>query len=259
MEHGMENGMDIDKITGPLRELLREREIIARCELLLRTYDVVRAAKLTDQETIELKKMVGGEKIVPGIFASIMSKTPVFDLPGLDTYTQMDGRIFHFLHTKRYSKQDFADANRKFLRSLPELKIILSQSLSDLLKGFMHDAGYTLSEEGPGELVFSAPERKVKAIVVTSVKAIDIDKCKPEPGLDCVILVPSSETLEPFVQFFREKGDAAEDRGIQIWVTNLEKGTIDPFVGFTTDLDIYNQFDNPRLAEMVRNNWSKKE
>ncbi len=149
IDNGMENGMEIDKITGPLRELLREREIIARCELLLRTYDVVRAAKLTDQETIELKKMVGGERIVPGIFASIMSKTPVFDLPGLDTYTQMDGRIFHFLHTKRYSKQDFANANSKLLRSLPDLKIILRQSLSDLLKDFMQDAGYSLTAGEP--------------------------------------------------------------------------------------------------------------
>ena len=61
----MENGMEIDKITGPLRELLREREIIARCELLLRTYDAVRAAKLTDQETIELKKMVGRREDCP--------------------------------------------------------------------------------------------------------------------------------------------------------------------------------------------------
>ncbi len=250
--------MVTDKIVDPLRALLREREIIARCELLLRTYDVVRAAKLTDQETLELKKMVG-EKIAPGIFASIMSKEPVFDLPGLDTYTQMDGRIFHFLHTKKYSKQDFNDANRKFLGSLPELKNVLRQSLSDSLKGFMHDAGYSLTAESPGELAFSAPERKAKAFIVTSVKAIDVDKCKPEPGVDSVILVPSSETLEPFMQFFREKGEKAEDKGIQIWVTNLEKGTIDPFVGFTTDLDIYNQFDNPRLAEMVRNNWRKIE
>ncbi len=252
------NKMVTDKIVDPLRALLREREIIARCELLLRIYDVVRAAKLTDQETLELKKMVG-EKIAPGIFASIMSKTPVFDLPGLDTYTQMDGRIFHFLHTKKYSKQDFNDAQARFLRSLPELKIILSQSLTDSLKGFMRDAGYSLTAESPGELTFSAPERKANAFIVTSVKAIDIDKCKPEPGVDSVILVPSSETLEPFMQFFRENGEKAEDKGIQIWVTNLEKGTIDPFVGFTTDLDIYNQFDNPRLAEMVRNNWSKRE
>jgi len=252
------NKMVTDKIVDPLRALLREREIIARCELLLRIYDVVRAAKLTDQETLEMKKMVG-EKIAPGIFASIMSKTPVFDLPGLDTYTQIDGRIYHFLHTKKYSKQDFNDANRKFLRSLPELKNVLRQSLIALLKGFMHDAGYSLTAESPGELTFSAPERKAKAIIVTSVKSIDVDKCKPEPGVDSIILVPSSETLEPFMQFFREKGEAVEEKGIQIWVTNLEKGTIDPFVGFTTDLDIYNQFDNPRLAEMVRNNWSKKE
>jgi hypothetical protein len=251
--------MVTDKIVDPLRALLREREIIARCELLLRTYDAVRAAKLSDQESLELKKIVG-EKIAPGVFASIMSKEPVFfNLPGLDTYTQMEGRIFHFLHTKKYSKQDFADAQAKFLRSLPELKIVLLQSLSDLLKGFMHDAGYGLTAESQGELIFSAPERTIKAVVVTSVNAIDIDKCKPEPGQDYVILVPSSETLEPFVQFFREKGEAVEEKGIQIWVTNLEKGTIDPFVGFTTDLDIYNQFDNPRLAEMVRNNWSKRE
>ena len=250
--------MVTDKIVDPLRALLREREIIARCELLLRIYGVVRAANLTDQETLELKKMVG-EKIAPGIFASIMSKTPVFDLPGLDTYTQMDGRIFHFLHTKKYSKQDFNDANRKFLLSLPELKNVLLQSLSDSLKGFMHDAGYALTAESQSELAFSALERSAKAFIVTSVRAIDVDKCKPEPGLDYVILVPSSETLEPFMQFFREKGEAVEEKGIQIWVTNLEKGTIDPFVGFTTDLDIYNQFDNPRLAEMVRNNWSKCE
>lgn len=255
----MEIGMEIEKITGPLRELLREREIIARCELLLRTYDVVRAAKLSDQ-TRELKKIVEGENIAPGIFANIMSKEPVFfDLPKLDTYTQMDGRIFHFLHTKKYSKQDFADAQARFLGSLPELKIILRQSLVDLLKDFMHEAGYSLTAENQNEFIFSTPEHKAKAFVVTSVKAVDIDNRKSEPGVDSIILVPSSETLEPFVQFFQENGQAAEDNGLQIWVTNLEKGTIDPFVGFTTDLDIYNQFDNPRLAEMVRNNWSKKE
>jgi len=85
---------------------------------------------------------------------------------------------------------------------------------------------------------------------------LNIDEYKVENGADCIILVPSSESLEPFVQFFREKGEQAEEKDLQIWIMNLEKGTIDPFIGYTTDLDIYNQFDNPRLAEMVRNNWS---
>ena len=93
--------------------------------------------------------------------------------------------------------------------------------------------------------------------VVTSVKSLDINNYNPEPGIDYIILVASSETLEPFVQFFQENGQAAEDKGLKIWIMNLEKGTIDPFIGYTTDLDIYNQFDNPRLAEMVRSNWSR--
>lgn len=251
--------MEIDKIAGPLRKVLREREIIARCELLLRTYDIVKAADLSEEEREDLHKIVG-KKIAPGIFTSIMSKEPAFfDLPRLDTFTQMDGRIFHFLHTKKYSKQDFAEANRKFLNSIPELKTIMRQSLTSLLVEFMKEAGYSLTSEKPEELLFSARDRKVRAFVATSVNSLDLDKCWGEEGEDVVVLVPSGENLEPFVQFYRQNGRTAEDKEIQIWVTNMEKGSIDPFVGYTTDLDIYNLFENPRLAEMVRNNWSRRE
>ena len=113
---------EIKSIAGPLRELLAEREIIARCELLLRTYQIVRDAELSEEERAELKALVG-ERIAPGIFASIMGKDAIFfDLPKLDTYTQMNGRIFHFLHTKKYSKQDFSNAASRFLRAVPELR-----------------------------------------------------------------------------------------------------------------------------------------
>ena len=248
---------EIKSIAGPLRELLAEREIIARCELLLRTYQIVRDAELSEEESAELKALVG-ERIAPGIFASIMGKDPIFfDLPKLDTYTQMNGRIFHFLHTKKYSKQDFSNAASRFLRSVPELRDLLFQCMEDRLKEFMADAGYVLSDKTGQSLTFTADKRTAKAVVVASVKVVNIENCRAESGCDCIILVPSSETLEPFVQFFRDRGQAAEDRGLQIWIMNLEKGTIDPFVGYTTDLDIYNQFDNPRLAEMVRNNWAQ--
>ncbi len=171
----------------------------------------------------------------------------------------MDGRVFHFLHTKKYSKEDFAKANQNFLGSIPELRTILRQSLRDILVEFMADAGYSLTSEESEGLVFSAPERKVRVFVTTSVKSLDLDKCRSEQGEDVIVLVPSGEDVEPFMQFYRENGNVAEEREIQIWVTNLEKGSIDPFVGYTTDLDIYNQFENPRLAEMVRNNWNQKD
>jgi hypothetical protein len=248
---------EIERIAGPLRELLKEREIIARCELLLRTYDIIRSAKLSEEERRELVETVG-ERIAPGIFASIMSKEPIFSsLPRIDTYTQIDGRIFHFSHSKKYGKRDFKRAAERLHGSLPDLKIILQQCLVDRLKAFMEDAGYTLSAQSPQELTFRAEKRTAKAFAVTSVKSIDINNYTPEAGIDYIILVPSSETLQPFVQFFQENGQAAEEKGLNIWIMNLEKGTIDPFIGYTADLDIYNQFTNPRLAEMVRSNWSR--
>lgn len=263
--------MKLDKISSPLRQLLMEREIIARCELLLRIYDIVNRADLSDQESDELKKMVG-DRIAPGIFASIMGGEPVFpDLPGLDTYTQMKGRIFHFLHTKRYSKQDFGNANSKFLQSIPDLRRILRASLAAMLKEFMEDAGYSLTRESGDCLRFTAGERTAEVRIATSVRSLDPDAVEPEAesemeaglktcagdGVDRIILVPGSESLEPFMQFYREKGARAEEKEIQIWLASLEKGTIDPFVGYTTDLDIYRQFKNPRLAEMVRSNWGQ--
>ena len=260
----------IEKISEPLRQLLKSREIIARCELLLRIYDIVDGANLSDRESEELKSLVGEkiERIAPGVFANIMSGETVFpDLPKLDTYTQMNGHIFHFLHTKRYSKRDFDDANRRFLQALPELKKILRASLAKMLKEFMEGAGYVLSKESGECFVFMAGERTAQVHLVSSIRSVNLSAiaAKPESKTDCsgivdyIILVPSSESLEPFMQFYREHGVEAEEMEIQIWLATMEKGIIDPFVGYTTDLDIYKQFKNPRLAEMVRSNWCRNE
>lgn len=258
-ELGVVNQMSgVDKIECILRELLAEKEIIARCELLNRTYDAVRKADLADGEREELERMVG-KHIAAGIFASMMSGEPIFfGLPKLDTYTQINNRIFHFLHTQKYSKQDFDNAYRKFLTSLPKLKSMLHQNLTDLLEMFMRDAGYKLVKEDSQELRFEAGERKVNALVFTSIKSLDMTKCRKEDGSDCVIVVPSSESLEPFVSFFRERGSEVEEAGVSVWIANMEQGAIDPFIGYTTDMDIYEQFKNPRLAEMVRSNWGTR-
>ena len=59
---------EIKSIAGPLRELLAEREIIARCELLLRTYQIVRDAELSEDERAELKALVQDQVVYIGTF-----------------------------------------------------------------------------------------------------------------------------------------------------------------------------------------------
>jgi hypothetical protein len=255
-------GMEI--IRESLQKLLEEKEIIARCELLLRTYEYVRKASLCDAEQEELKT-IAGKHFAPGIFASMISGSPIFfNLPKLDTYTQINGHIFHFLHTKKFSKQDFDNAYRKFQNERYDLRMILLQGLKDLLEEFMKDAGYRLQKDNSeqlinrDQLIFEAADRKLKASIFSSVKALDSCKCLQEMEKDLVILLPSGEDLEPFMKFFREKGQAIEESGGQVWVANMEKGTIDPFIGYATDMEIYQQFKNPRLAEMVRTNWKPR-
>ncbi|HWQ18969.1 MAG TPA: hypothetical protein VN455_04270 [Methanotrichaceae archaeon] len=251
---------EIEQIGNSLRDLISDRSIIARCELLNRTYQFVHQANLSAEEKAELQKMVG-QHIAAGIFNNILSGAPIFfDLPKLDTYTTINGRIFHFLHTQKYSKQDFDNAYRKFLSARGDLKDLLRQNLIDLLTEFMVGAGYTLvpSASSSDRLRFSAQGRQVDCLVFTSIKSVEPVKCTPEDGADCVVVVPSSESLEPFVQFFRENGAAADESGVQYWIANMEKGTIDPFIGYTTDMDIYEQFANPRLAEMVRTTWTAR-
>jgi hypothetical protein len=247
----------IERIGITLKNLLMDREIIARCELLNRTYDFVRAAHLSTSEVIDLKGLVG-EHVGAGVFANLLSSTPIFDIPRLDTYTLLNGKIFHFNHTERYGKQNFDNAYRNFQESIPELRTVLRQNMIDLITEFMAEAGYMVAESSSRTLVFEAPGRRADCQLFTSVNLLNLDYRRQDSEADYIILIPSGDNLEPFMKFFREKGVTFEEAGIQVWIVNLEQGIIDPFIGYTTDLDIYRQFKNPRLAEMVRSTWSSK-
>jgi hypothetical protein len=248
----------IERIGTPLRNLMKDRGIIARCELLNRTYDFVSAAQLSPSEEDDLKRLFG-EHVAAGVFANLLSGAPMFfDFPRLDTYTLLDGRIFHFNHTEKYGKQDFDNAYRNFQKSIPELRTVLRQSIIGLLTEFMAEAGYRVTESSSRTFVFEAPGRRADCQLFTSINSLNPDELRQDPEADYIILVPSGDNLEPFMKFFREKGAIFEEAEIQIWVVNLEQGSIDPFIGYTTDLDIYRQFKNPRLAEMVRSTWGSK-
>lgn len=246
----------VDRIGGPLRAFLSEMGIVARCELLNRVYQFTREADLSPEEQEDIKKLMGNKHVAAGVFQNVVSGAPVFfDLPKLDTYTVMGGRLFHFLHTVKYGRKDFDNANRRLAQERHALKSLFIDNLAWILTCFMEGAGYRLSGRSGNRMIFEAGDRTAEALVYSSINAVSLDDCKAFQGENCVVLIPSAENVEPFMKFYREKGAAAEEAGIQIWVGNLEKGTIDPFIGYTTDMDIYGQFGNPRLAEMVRTNW----
>jgi hypothetical protein len=236
-------------IGDPLRSLIEERGIIARCELLHRIYGFVRSADLSPSEREELENIFDGP-IAPGIFASIMSGDPLPGLPKFDSFINIKGRIFHFVHTKSHPKEDFETAYNLFLDAREEIRELVVLNLKDLLLDFMTSAGYRLDENTRGNMVFSKNHDKRDCLIFPNISSADVDAIR-----DSVVLVPHGESPGPFIQFYQEKGRAAEDAGISIWVANLEEGTIDPFMGYPKDLEIYKQFKNPRLAMRIRSTW----
>jgi hypothetical protein len=240
----------IEIIGEQLRSLIDRRGIIARYELLNRIYGLVRIADLDAIEREDLEKTFV-KRVAPGIFASIMSASPLPELPKIDSFTRMGGKIFHFLHTGNYTKRDFETAYNQFLSASEELKELVVLNLRDLLIDFMADAGYSLFEEdGSGRLVFSnLNNNRIDFVIYHSINAVALGM------VASVALVPHEESPEPFIEYYREKGRVTETAGLQVWVANLEDGTIDPFIGYPNDLKIYAQFKNPKLAMRIRSTW----
>jgi len=240
---------NIEKMREALRALIEGRRIISRCELLHRIYKIVRDADLDASEREELESMVG-RRLAPGIFASIMSDASIFGLQGLVSSITLHGRIFQ--NVDCYTREDYETAYYQFLDSKEKLRELVILDLKTVLADFMTAAGYHLDEESSKRIVFANGIDHVDCLIYPSIKALDVEKI----GKCMVLLVPQhGESPEPFIEFYKEKGHAIEEAGLQVWVANLEGGTIDPFIGYPKDINIYKQFKNPKLAMKVRAIW----
>ncbi len=246
----------IELVGGCLSALLTEKEIIARYELLQRVYDFVRRADFTDEEKEELKKTLGKKNVASGIFFNILSREPIFiNLPKLDSAMNINDRIFHFVHTGCYTDPDFALAFKRYRDSEGEVEDLVRLNLKDLLVEFMAGAGYAVADESSGRLAFAGPgDKRLDFRIFPSIQ--DVELVEGMGG--SVVIVPHAESPGPFIAFFRERGMEAEMAEIKVWVANMEEGTIDPFIGYPKDLAIYRQFNNPRMAMMVKTNWGRR-
>jgi hypothetical protein len=246
----------IEFIGGCLSALLTEKEIIARYELLQRVYDCVRKADLSPEEKEELNKTLGKKNVASGIFFNILSGEPIFiNLPKLDSVMNINDRMFHFVHTGNYTDPDFARAYKKLQDSEKEVEELVRLNLKDLLVEFMGGAEYHLADEYSGKLTFAGPEdQRLDFRIFPTIQDVELVE-----GMEgSVVIVPHAESPGPFIAFFQEKGKDADLAEIKVWVANMEQGTIDPFIGYPKDLAIYKQFNNPRMAMMVKTNWGRR-
>ncbi len=214
---------------------------------------------LTRDDRAELEKRLEGD-LEDIIFRSITSRDDKISLfsPDMQTKVNYQGEIFYCLPTHRYMSAELEEA---FLR-WSALKNPVD-TLKDVVIEFMNKAGYHIQEQKSSLLsgyryielfAIKSSEKHIRIAVLSSIKFV------PRLMNDAItttidaIAVPTESTPAPFISFFREYdvGDTV------IWVVDVEKRTLDPFIGIAPDDDIEANFANPEKARKAVSVWMKK-
>ncbi|MEM2991541.1 MAG: hypothetical protein QXQ02_10220, partial [Halobacteria archaeon] len=72
------------------------------------------------------------------------------------------------------------------------------------------------------------------------------------------IIKRSDTTPEPFLNFFQQYSEQIKSANIKIWVVDVDKASIDPFIGYPRDLKLLKRFKNPKLATHIESLWRTK-
>ena len=239
----------------------QEHKVISEGELALKIRECVNS--LSDTEREELERKSGGN-LEELIFKSITSedKISVFS-PDMRTRINYQGEIFYCLPTHRYMGEELEEA---FLR-WAKIRSPLS-ALNSVVTDFMAQSGYQIkNREHKNEylemlaLKNKNKHRSIHIFVFPSIKFVpyfvgekQVLSEKSKAGEEKVIVVSTEKTPAPFISFFREQdiGDA------MVWVADVEKKTIDPFIGNPEDEEIENNFANPEQARRAVSVWMRK-
>ena len=254
------------KVFDELAAYLSAYNVISEGELVLKIRESIKS-QLTGAERAKLESKLNGT-LEDVIFKNITSteKVSVFS-PDLHTRINYQGEVFYCVPTHRYMSNELEEAFLRWarIRSPPS-------ALKHVVKEFMERCGYQVENTVPknehiemiavnkyknqnkhrSKHIFIFPSIK---LVPQFVDEMENSEAKYEQENENVIVVPTEKTPAPFISFFREQDAGAA----MIWVADVEKRTIDPFIGNPGDDDaIEANFANPEQARKAVSVWARK-
>lgn len=251
------------RIFERLSAYCQEHMVLSEGELSVKIRECLQA--LSDAEKEELEKELKGN-LEAQIIKSITSteKISVFS-PDMHTRINYQGEVFYCLPTHGYLSDELEKA---FLR-WAKLRSPLS-ALKDVLTDFLELCKYEVKDETSvceKELCAliavkknKTTQRDLHLFIFSSIKFVPLfieehhaalEKTKTE---EKVIVVPTEKTPAPFISFVREH----EVGGVMIWVVDVEKRAVNPFIGTPKDAEIEKNFANPEQARRAVNVWMRK-
>lgn len=218
--------------------------------------------QLTDENKKSLKEIFGDD-ILEKIFFSITGddKVSVFS-PDMHVRINHLGEIFFCPPTHKYLPDEIGKAYKRLMKlRFPEI----SQKIDTLVIDFMRKSEYKLTEsDSTLKNVHKAylaenDEAKVQVHILPSIIFVDDNLGKIREAEESnIIIVPQEQSPAPFVNFIREYPELAEKESkILIWVADINKKAISPFVGLPRDEAFWMNLANPKMALQSARKWSQ--
>ena len=215
---------------------------------------------LDEQEQRELQDLLESDakhKIFHGIIGEETGLS-VF-CPDLHVKINYLGEIFFCPPTHKYMQ---AELHKGFLRIAEQRGQSLLGEVEEVLSHFLRQLEYRISpQEGQlagsyKELIAHKDQYHLRLYLFFSiVTAQEFLDNIPKKDEEQVIIVPSERTPAPFIKFIRESEDKARDKGLSVWVVDIENRAINPFLGVPVDREIWAHFTDPEASLRAIQMW----
>jgi hypothetical protein len=259
--------MEKDKLVEIFEALsayCQEYKVVSEGELLVKIRACVQSLSDTEREELE-QRLKGNVETV--IFKSITSeeKISVFS-PDMRTRINYQGELFYCLPTHRYMSEELEETFLRWAKMRSPLR-----ALKNVITEFMEQCHYQVRDDvgtsDSDHLELSAlkkgteNQRRIHLFIFPSIKFVSHFREKNdavfepfEAGEETVIVVPTEKTPAPFISFLRDQ----EIDDALIWVVDLEKRTINPFIGKPQEIELEKNFENPEQARRAVSVWMRK-
>jgi hypothetical protein len=237
--------MEVEVIMA-LSKMIAGKKVISEEEIKQKT---IRAAL----RVLGLKLVSLDQEFINRIVASLIDVPISLSSPHYSERVEMGNVVLYHLHTVCPTQEEFEEAyvecmkSRQFLVNVQKMKAITDRFFEgyDVTGEFMRE----YSNRGYSYLVFYSTLEDLE-------QDIDIHlNLSVSSTSEYVVVIPTEKSLKPFLRFFRRHSEDVKKAGMKIWVTNTEKLTIDPFIGYPKDFRLLSRFKNPKVASMIASLW----
>jgi len=165
---------------------------------------------------------------------------------------EINGVTYYSIHGANLKKEEIEEAYRECVKSRRFLDVL--EIMEKIVDNFFYD--YSVREG----VVREYTGRKKYGVFFTLLEDLYGDihthaKFACQYNGEYAVAVPTESTPNPFIRFFKQYSELVNFSGIKVWVIDVERESIDPFIGYPRDPNLLSRFRNPRLATKVESLW----